>query len=114
MTRRFLIGTVLFGAACGSGPKKRVVAFGTSESTIPPMRALAHFLLLMASVACSHSSDYSTPCPSDKQFCQTPSDGGGCYVEQLICCEGSVPPCAGSYSATLPATCTSLPTEDCL
>jgi hypothetical protein len=77
-------------------------------------RAFGYSLLLLASVACGKSSDYSTPCPTDRQFCQTPSDGGGCYVEQLVCCEGNVPPCAGSYSAALPASCTTLPSEDCL
>ncbi len=56
--------------------------------------------------SCGQPSDWSAPCPTDKQFCVVTPDGGGCVVTQLVCCEDIVPPCAGRYSGTLPEGCT--------
>jgi hypothetical protein len=51
------------------------------------------------------ASDYATPCPSAQQFCVTQIDGG-CAVSRIVCCEGNVPPCSGTYAAGIPQGCT--------
>jgi hypothetical protein len=71
---------------------------------------LASFAL--ASCRCG-ASDYSTPCPSAQQFCVTQVDGG-CAVSRLVCCEGNVPSCSGTYAAELPEGCISVVAGDCL